>query len=101
MRGTIQPAAYPEPADNATKRKTMLTDVGAVDPAMPQDRNRTFEPQIVRKGRPSWSSSTSGSLRSARTGWPLAIRARGAKHETWQHTPGGMSGVGKPPRAFG
>ena len=29
----------------------MLTDIGAVDLAVPRDRNGTFEPQIVRKGQ--------------------------------------------------
>jgi putative transposase len=29
----------------------VLTDAGAVDLAVPRDRNGTFEPQIARKGR--------------------------------------------------
>jgi putative transposase len=29
----------------------MLTDIGAVDLAVPRDRNGSFEPQIVRKGQ--------------------------------------------------
>src|SRR5246127_4254379 len=33
---------------NGTTPKTVLTDVGAVDLAMPPDRHGTFEPQIVR-----------------------------------------------------
>jgi transposase-like protein len=36
---------------NGTTGKTVLTDVGAVDLAVPRDRNGTFEPQIVRKGQ--------------------------------------------------
>src|ERR1700722_154989 len=36
---------------NGTTAKTVLTDVGAVDLAVPRDRNGTFEPQIVRKGQ--------------------------------------------------
>ena len=36
---------------NGTTGKTLLTDVGAVDLAVPRDRNGTFEPQIVRKGQ--------------------------------------------------
>lgn len=36
---------------NGTSVKTVLTDAGAVDLAVPRDRNGTFEPQIVRKGR--------------------------------------------------
>jgi len=36
---------------NGSTAKTVLTDVGAVDLAVPRDRNGTFEPQIVRKGQ--------------------------------------------------
>ena len=36
---------------NGTTPKTVLTDVGAVDLAVPRDRNGCFEPQIVRKGQ--------------------------------------------------
>jgi tetratricopeptide (TPR) repeat protein len=36
---------------NGITPKTVLTDVGAVDLAVPRDRNGTFEPQIVRKGQ--------------------------------------------------
>ena len=36
---------------NGTSPKTVLTDVGAVDLAVPRDRSGTFEPQIVRKGQ--------------------------------------------------
>ena len=36
---------------NGTTPKIVLTDVGAVDLAVPRDRNGTFEPQIVRKGQ--------------------------------------------------
>jgi putative transposase len=36
---------------NGTTPKTLLTDVGAVDLAVPRDRNGSFEPQIVRKGQ--------------------------------------------------
>src|SRR5262252_5278995 len=36
---------------NGTTAKTLLTDVGAVDLAVPRDRNGSFEPQIVRKGQ--------------------------------------------------
>src|SRR6478736_3754580 len=36
---------------NGMTPKTVLTDVGAVDLAVPRDRNGTFEPQIVRKGQ--------------------------------------------------
>ncbi len=34
---------------NGMTPKTVLTDVGAVDLAVPRDRNGTFEPQVVRK----------------------------------------------------
>jgi hypothetical protein len=36
---------------NGTTGKTVLTDIGAVDLAVPRDRNASFEPQIVRKGQ--------------------------------------------------
>ena len=36
---------------NGTTPKTLLTDVGAVDLAVPRDRNGSFEPRIVRKGQ--------------------------------------------------
>ena len=36
---------------NGMTAKTVLTDVGAVDLAVPRDRNGTFEPRIVRKGQ--------------------------------------------------
>ena len=36
---------------NGTTPKTLLTDVGAVDLAVPRDRDGSFEPQIVRKGQ--------------------------------------------------
>jgi putative transposase len=36
---------------NGATGKTVLTDVGAVDLAVPRDRNGSFEPQIVRKGQ--------------------------------------------------
>src|SRR5262252_2184168 len=36
---------------NGATGKTVLTEVGAVDLAVPRDRNGTFEPQIVRKGQ--------------------------------------------------
>src|SRR5436190_17922921 len=36
---------------NGTTGKTVRTDIGAVDLAVPRDRAGTFEPQIVRKGQ--------------------------------------------------
>src|SRR5215831_5225921 len=36
---------------NGTTGKTVLTGIGAVDLAVPRDRNGTFEPKIVRKGQ--------------------------------------------------
>ena len=36
---------------NGTTAKTLLTDVGAVDLAVPRDRAGSFDPQIVRKGQ--------------------------------------------------
>src|ERR1700757_4652661 len=36
---------------NGTTPKTVLTDIGALDLAVPSDRDGSFEPQIVRKGQ--------------------------------------------------
>jgi len=36
---------------NGTTPKTVLTDIGAVDLAVPRDRDGSFEPRIVRKGQ--------------------------------------------------
>jgi putative transposase len=36
---------------NGTTGKTVLTDIGAVDLAVPRDRADTFDPKIVRKGQ--------------------------------------------------
>ena len=36
---------------NGSTGKTVLTDIGSVDLAVPRDRNGSFEPQIVRKGQ--------------------------------------------------
>src|SRR5215467_4141982 len=36
---------------NGATPKTLLTDVGAVDLAVPRDRNGSFDPKIVRKGQ--------------------------------------------------
>ena len=36
---------------NGTTAKTLLTDVGAVDLAVPRDRGGSFDPKIVRKGQ--------------------------------------------------
>jgi putative transposase len=36
---------------NGSTGKTLLTDVGAVELAVPRDRNGSFDPQIVRKGQ--------------------------------------------------
>jgi putative transposase len=36
---------------NGTTGKTVLTDIGAVDLAVPRDRDGSFEPQVVRKGQ--------------------------------------------------
>src|SRR5438552_18668073 len=38
-------------SSNGTTGRTVLTDVGAVDRAVPRDRAGMFEPQIVRKGQ--------------------------------------------------
>jgi putative transposase len=36
---------------NGVTGKTVLTDIGAVDLAVPRDRDGSFEPRIVRKGQ--------------------------------------------------
>src|SRR5215470_6293183 len=36
---------------NGSTGKTVLTDIGVVDLAVPRDRNGTFDPKIVRKGQ--------------------------------------------------
>ena len=36
---------------NGTTGKTVLTDIGAVELAVPRDRDGSFEPRIVRKGQ--------------------------------------------------
>ena len=36
---------------NGSTGKTLLTDIGAVDLAVPRDRNGSFDPKIVRKGQ--------------------------------------------------
>jgi transposase-like protein len=36
---------------NGSTGKTLLTDVGGIDLAVPRDRNGSFSPQIVRKGQ--------------------------------------------------
>lgn len=41
---------------NGTSGKTVLTDVGAVDLAVPRDRNGSFEPQVT--GHPRARTST-------------------------------------------
>jgi hypothetical protein len=48
--------AAPQLADQLLEKaraegETVLTDIGAVDLAVPRDRNGSFEPQIVRKGQ--------------------------------------------------
>ena len=53
---------------NGTTGKTVLTDVGAVDLAVPRDRAGTFEPQIVRKGQTRLDGLTSGLSRCMRAG---------------------------------
>ena len=53
---------------NGTTAKTVLTDVGAVDLAVPRDRSGSFEPRIVRKGQSRLEASTSGSSRCMRAG---------------------------------
>jgi transposase-like protein len=65
MRSTIRPGRAGD-SRNGTSAKTVLTDIGAVDLAVPRDRNGTFEPKIVRKGQTRLAGSTSGSSRCMR-----------------------------------
>jgi putative transposase len=51
MTSTTRPDAGRANNRNGTTPKTVLTDIGAVDLAVPRDRNGTFEPRIVRKGQ--------------------------------------------------
>ena len=53
---------------NGTTGKTVLTDIGAVDLAVPRDRAGMFEPQIVRKGQTRLDGLTSGLSRCMRAG---------------------------------
>jgi putative transposase len=53
---------------NGTTSKTVLTDIGAVDLAVPRDRNGSFEPQIVRKAQTRLERFKSGSSRCTRGG---------------------------------
>jgi putative transposase len=48
-------------ARNGTRRKTVLTEVGLVHIAVPQDRDGKFEPRIVKK-RQRWLSGVEGML---------------------------------------
>src|SRR5262247_3844086 len=36
---------------NGTTGKTLLTEIGSIDLAVPRDRNASFDPRIVRKGQ--------------------------------------------------
>ena len=43
---------------NGARAKTVLTDIGPVEVAIPRDRDATFEPQIVRKRQRRCPGST-------------------------------------------
>ena|SRR6516162_4337284 len=43
---------------NGYSNKTVIGDDGAIEIAVPRDRNSSFEPQIVAKGKPAWTVST-------------------------------------------
>jgi transposase-like protein len=51
---------------NGTTGKTLLTDAGAMDLAVPRDRAGTFEPRSSARARPGWRGSTNGSSRCMR-----------------------------------
>jgi mutator family transposase len=46
---------------NGYSSKTVIGDDGAIEIAVPRDRNGSFEPQIMPKGRPGSTGSTIGS----------------------------------------
>ncbi len=46
---------------NGSTGKTLLTDVGAVELAVPRDRNGSFDPRSCARARPGWRDSTTGS----------------------------------------
>jgi transposase-like protein len=48
-RGACPPSCVSDVACNGTTPKTVLTDIGVVDLAVPRDRNGSFEPEVVRK----------------------------------------------------
>ena len=45
---------------NGYSTKTVIGDDGAIEIAVPRDRNSTFEPQIVPKGKPGSMALTTG-----------------------------------------
>lgn len=56
---------------NGVRSKTVLTDIGPVEVAMPRDRDGTFEPQIVRKRQRRLSGID---------GLVISLSARGLTH---------------------
>jgi putative transposase len=58
-----------ENSRNGTRAKTVLTEVGPVEVAVPRDRDSSFEPKIVRKRQrrldgAAWTGSTRSCCRS-------------------------------------
>ena len=53
---------------NGTTGKTVLTDVGAVDLAVPRDRTGASSRRSCARARPGWRGSTTGSSRCMRAG---------------------------------
>jgi Transposase, Mutator family len=67
---------------NGSTGKTLLTDVGAVDLAVPRDRNGSLDPKIVRKARLGWNRGRAKAhslasfcyARESRVSWPQSER---------------------------
>jgi putative transposase len=51
MRSTPRPGRGSGNSRNGSTGKTLLTEVGAVELALPRDRVGSFDPKIVRKGQ--------------------------------------------------
>ena len=70
MRRGIRPAGTGN-SRNGHSDKTVLTEDGEVDLAVPRDRSGTFEPAIVPKGERALTGSMTGSCRCTRAAWTV------------------------------